>query len=239
VTHAAPSPRAAVTPEPPVDCGEVRCLALTFDDGPGAATGRLLDTLARHGARATFFTVGVNAAARPDLVDRMRADGHLVGNHTWSHRDLTAMPQDKVTAQLSRCQNAVTGATGAAPAVMRAPYGAADGKVSAAARGLGLAIVGWDVDPRDETKRDPAAIARAVIDQVGRLAKGGTTGGARRGAIVLLHDTNAATVAAMPRVLSELGERGYKFVTVPELYGSARLAPGRTYDPVDATRYSQ
>ncbi len=231
-----PSPPAAGTHGPPVDCGKADCLALTFDDGPGAATGRLLDTLAKHGAHATFFTVGENVAARPDLVDRMRAEGHLVGNHTWSHRDLTALPQDKVTAQLSRCQRAVAGATGATPAMMRAPYGAADGKVSAAARGLGLAIVGWDVDPHDETKRDPAAIARAVIEQVGRLAKGGTPGDARRGAIVLLHDTNAATVAAMPRVLSELGERGYTFVTVPELYGSVRLSPGRTYDSTDATR---
>ncbi|HEY9482211.1 MAG TPA: polysaccharide deacetylase family protein, partial [Micromonosporaceae bacterium] len=221
------TPEAAMTDSAFTDCAKAKCLALTFDDGPGPGTPSLLDALIGHGAHATFFTVGAKVATQPDLVRRMREAGNLIGNHTWSHRDLTALPPDRATAQIFRCQNAVLAATGTAPAVMRAPYGAVDERVIGIARDLGLALVRWDVDPRDETTRDPATIAKRVIER------------AHRGAIVLLHGTNQATVQAMPRVLTELGEQGYTFVTVPELYGWQPLSPGSTYGPAGATRYGE
>jgi peptidoglycan/xylan/chitin deacetylase (PgdA/CDA1 family) len=224
-----PSPKPeTVAPGIGADCAKVKCLALTFDDGPGPYTSDLLDTLVRHHARATFFALGVSAAAQPYLLKRMHAEGDLIGNHTWSHRDLTTLPPSKTADEITRCENAISQATGTAPMMMRAPYGAIDGQVEAVARRLGLTIVRWDVQPDDLATDDPAAIAKRVI------------GEARRGAIIMLHDTHGPTVQAMPGVLDALGKEGYAFVTVPELYGSRQVPTGEPHGsgPEESARVS-
>ncbi|MBB4939086.1 peptidoglycan/xylan/chitin deacetylase (PgdA/CDA1 family) [Streptosporangium album] len=201
-----------------VDCAKAKCLALTYDDGPGPDTGRLLDILAQKGARATFFTVGTNAMAHPELLRRMRQEGHLVANHTWSHRDLTALPINKIADQLKRGQCTVTQAIWQVPTLMRPPYGASDAKVAAVARGLGLSVVRWNVDAEDLRTSDPGTIADRIVSS------------ARPGAIVLMHDVHGATVDATPEILRRLQAKGYTLVTVPELYGSRGMQPGKTYD---------
>lgn len=204
-----------------VDCARARCVALTYDDGPGLGTRRLLDVLAGHRARATFFTSGGNASARPELLRRMMREGHLVANHTWSHRDLTSLPDAKVADQLSSTQYAITRMIGRTPGLMRPPYGAADGRIASIAGGMGLAVVRWSVDPEDGPAVDPKAVADRAVAQ------------ARRGSIILLHDVHASAVGATPEILRRLRERGYTFVTVPELYGAGGMRPGGIYDSGD------
>ncbi|MEU4830733.1 polysaccharide deacetylase family protein [Streptosporangium sp. NPDC023615] len=217
---------AASTDKPParssraggVDCARARCVALTYNDGPGPDTGRLLDVLGRHGARATFFSLGSGASARPDLLRRMRDEGHLVANHTWSHRDLTTLTTLMVTSQLNRAQHAIAQAIGQAPTLMRPPYDGLDGRVAGAAAGLGMAVVRWNVDADDRGEPDPRVIADRVVTRTGP------------GSIVLMHDVHGATVDAAPEIVRRLAEAGYTFVTVPELYGPRAMRPGWIYD---------
>ncbi|GAA2997151.1 polysaccharide deacetylase family protein [Streptosporangium longisporum] len=217
---------AASTDKPParsskaggVDCTRARCVALTYNDGPGPGTGRLLDVLGRYGARATFFSLGSSASARPDLLRRMRDEGHLVANHTWSHRDLSRLTTLMVTSQLSRAQHAIAQAIGQAPTLMRPPYGGTDQRVATVAGELGMAVVRWNADAEDRNDPDPGAIAGRVVARTGP------------GSIVLMHDFHDPTVDAAPEILRRLTEAGYTFVTVPELYGGRTMRPGWIYD---------
>ncbi|MBG0827455.1 polysaccharide deacetylase family protein [Planomonospora sp. ID67723] len=217
-TTVAGGPEARSTKAGTVDCAKAKCVALTYDDGPGPDTGRLLDVLNEHGARATFFTLGANAYARPELLRRMSEEGHLVANHTWSHRSLSSLSTSKIAHQLTRGQQAITHATGQTPALMRPPYGAVDREVTEVAGRLGLSVVRWSVDTEDLRAPDAGAVARRAVS------------GAGQGAIILMHDVHRPTVEATPEILRTLSERGYTFVTVPELYGSAGMRPGTIYD---------
>ncbi|GAA3110462.1 polysaccharide deacetylase family protein [Streptosporangium carneum] len=217
-----PKPPAASSQTGSVDCAKAKCVALTYDDGPGPDTGRLLDILGRSHARATFFSLGTSASARPELLKRMMREGHLVGNHTWSHRDLTALPDIKVTDQINRAQYALTHTVGQVPGLIRPPYGAADDRIASIAGELGLAVVRWSTDTGDIRGTDPKAIADKAV------------AGARPGAIILMHDVHAPTVDATPEILRRLREKGYTFVTVPELYGSRGMTSGRTYTSGDS-----
>ncbi|MBZ3900252.1 MULTISPECIES: polysaccharide deacetylase family protein [Streptomyces] len=185
------------------DCAKVKCVALTFDDGPAVPeTGTLLTYLARYKARATFFTVGQNVAAHPDLVRAAARAGNEIGNHSWNHPDLTGLTAEQVAHQLNRTSAAIKAATGTAPTLFRPPYGAVNARVKAATT---LSPVLWDVDTEDWKYRDAAKVARTVID---------TT---RRNDVVLMHDIHPTSVAAVPEILRTLTARGYHFVTVSHL----------------------
>ncbi|MFD9435769.1 polysaccharide deacetylase family protein [Streptomyces sp. NPDC060002] len=185
------------------DCKKVTCLALTFDDGPAAPeTATLLSYLAQYKARATFFTVGQNVAAHPDLVRAEARAGHEVGNHSWNHPDLTKLTPEQVASQLNRTSAAVKAATGKAPTLFRPPYGAVNAQVKAATT---LSPVLWDVDTEDWKYRDAAKVAQTVIDK------------AKRNDVVLMHDIHPTSVAAVPQILRTLTARGYRFVTVSHL----------------------
>jgi peptidoglycan-N-acetylglucosamine deacetylase len=185
--------------------GRGRYVALTFDDGPGPYTARVLRLLSRARARATFFVVGERAAARPDLV---RAEARLgeVGNHTWSHPRLDGLPRRTLVRELLMTQAAVVRATGVRPRLFRPPYEVGTPAASAAARALGLVDTRWSRDDGDSLPGATAAsVARAVED------------GLRPGAIVLLHETHPWTLSALPRILRAVRRRGLEPVTVPEL----------------------
>ncbi|SDJ63377.1 Peptidoglycan/xylan/chitin deacetylase, PgdA/CDA1 family [Nonomuraea maritima] len=198
-------------------CARLKCVALTFDDGPGRYTGQLLDLLARRGVRATFFVVGERVAADRDghTVRRIAAEGHELGNHTWDHSSLTALPRHEVTRQLVHTDDLVRQLTGVRMRVMRPPYGATDARVAAESRREGLAQILWNVDTYDWRDRKPVKVAKRAAH-------------ARPGSIILMHDIHPSTVKAVPTVLDRLAARGFTFVTVSELY-SHPPAPGRTY----------
>jgi peptidoglycan/xylan/chitin deacetylase (PgdA/CDA1 family) len=185
------------------DCKKVKCIALTFDDGPATPeTATLLNSLAQHKARATFFVVGQNVAAHPELVRAEAKAGHEIGNHSWNHPDLTRLTHEQIASQLNRTSAAIKAATGKAPTVFRPPYGAINQTVRNATR---LSPVLWDVDTEDWKYRDSAKVAQTVIDK------------AKRNEVVLMHDIHPTSVAAVPQILRTLTARGYHFVTVSHL----------------------
>ncbi|MGW0807327.1 polysaccharide deacetylase family protein [Nonomuraea sp. NPDC002799] len=187
-----------------VDCRRLKCVALTFDDGPGPHTDTLLRHLAARRARATFFVVGQNVTAHPGVLRRTVAAGHEIGNHTWSHPDLTRLSGAGVRSQLARTDRAVKAATGIVPSLIRPPYGALNTFVRAR---TSRPMVMWSVDTLDWRFHDSAKVARKVAKTV------------RPGSIILFHDIHPTTVRAIPRVLKTLSARGYTFVTVSRLFG--------------------
>ena len=194
--------------------------ALTFDDGPDPeTTPALLDLLARHGAKATFFLIGRRVARHPGLVARIAAEGHAIGNHSWDHPALPGLSHAQVMDQLRRTTAAITAAAGAPPRLMRPPYGDQSPGSRLAARRLGLQVVAWSVVGADWSDDDGATVAARVLD------------GLHPGAIVLLHDTLASwsaerfrdrepTLAAVEAVLAARPD--WRFVTVPELLAQGR-----------------
>lgn len=211
----APTRPAAPAPVPPsgADCTVVRCIALTFDDGPARSTGRLLDILAAEGVPATFYVIGRSAALNPALIARMGEEGHQVGGHSWSHPNLTLLGPAEVADELARTDAAIR-AAGVVPSTVRAPYGALNESVLAALGEHGEGSVTWSVDTRDWEHRSPEQTLAHV-----RSA-------ARPGGIVLMHDLHATTVDAVPAVIEWLRGEGYVFVTVDEITGG--VAPGTT-----------
>ena len=207
----------------PLYCGgrHGRYVALTFDDGPGPYTPRLLRILARAGARATFFVVGSRVAAWPGFV-RTEIRRGAVGNHTWSHPRLASLGRRAVVRELLRTQAAVVRAAGGVrPLLFRPPYGVGTPAEATAVHALGLVDVRWSVDSRDAFAGATAAsIVRTVAAEL------------HPGAIVLLHDNHTATLAALPRILRTIHRRGLMPVTIPELVAldppsHAQLVPVR------------
>ena len=215
---ASPTARStAPRPLPRTDCTRAKCVALTFDDGPGPYTGRLLDLLADRRARATFFVVGDNAAAHPDLLRRAADEGHEIGNHTQDHRDLSRLPAMQVTSDIQLTEEVVRNATGRSPRLLRPPYGATNATVGAVAKSLGLAQVMWSVDPSDWRDRD----ARLVADRV--------VSASRPGSIVVLHDDHRTTVDAVPQIIKRLQAKGYTLATASDVLAARHPQPGGAY----------
>lgn len=218
-----PSPNApaAGTPidfpgENAVDCSKKKCIALTFDDGPAAGTIRLLDILKKSDTRATFFLVGSQVAGREQTVQRMVAEGHIVGNHTWQHLQLPEKSRKEVGAQIDRTADAIVAAGAPHPTLLRPPYGALSNEVREEITGRGYATVLWDADTLDwDTRNTKKTVKNALAD-------------ARPGGIILMHDIHPETVKAVPQIIKELREDGYTLVTVPELF-SGEMTVGSVY----------
>jgi peptidoglycan/xylan/chitin deacetylase (PgdA/CDA1 family) len=182
-------------------------VALTFDDGPHATnTPKLLDLLKSKGVKATFFVVGQNVQEYPDIARRIVAEGHEIANHSWSHVAYTRISEASARSQTQRTQEAIKKATGVDAANFRPPYGAITaGQKKWLYEDYQLRTIIWSVDPFDWKRPGSSVVAQRLIS------------GAHPGAILLVHDIHAPTIAAMPRTLDGLLERGYRFVTVSEL----------------------
>ena len=180
---------------------------MTFDDGPSAAnTPRLLDILKQRKIHATFFFVGQCVQDNPEIVKRIVAEGHEIGNHSWSHPDLAKMSDASVQNEIQKTQDAIIAACGQAPKLMRPPYGAFTARQRAWAHGTwGFDIILWDVDPLDWKFRNADHVHAEILKQT------------VAGSIVLSHDIHKTTVDAMPETLDALAAKGFKFVTVSEL----------------------
>ena len=198
-----------------VDCSVEKCIAITFDDGPGPHTEKLLDVLKARDAKATFFMLGSLVGGRPDTVKRMVDEGHEVANHTWNHPDLRTIGADGVTSQLSRTQDAIEAASGVEPQLMRPPYGATNGTAVDAIAAQGLSIIMWDVDTEDWKNRSASETTSRALAS------------AHEGAIILFHDIHPSTVDAAPGIIDALHSQGYTLVTVSNLLGDPE--PGVKY----------
>ncbi|WP_053174752.1 polysaccharide deacetylase family protein [Nonomuraea sp. SBT364] len=199
------------------DCAKVKCLALTFDDGPGKTTPALLDLLKKERVKATFFLVGKAVEERPAIARRAAREGHAIGNHTYSHPSLPTLFDDDILDELAAAQEAIEKAVGRAPAMFRPPYGHTDDRVRYLAAQEDLAEVLWTGTTLDWDLRDAKKIKAAVL----RLAE--------RDGVILMHDTVPATVKAMPGIVKELKKRGYHLVTVPTLLRGKKLEAGVSY----------
>jgi peptidoglycan-N-acetylglucosamine deacetylase len=184
-------------------------LAMTFDDGPSAEyTPRLLDMLKARHIKATFFLIGKNVQAHPELVRRIIAEGHEVGNHTWDHPQLSKLSDAQATDEIEKTQNAIRAACGVTPTLLRPPYGALNKPEHIwIPQELKLNVIYWTVDTEDWKRPGAATITNRVLT------------GARPGAIILQHDIHAQTIDAMPAALDGLIAKGYHLVTVSQLIG--------------------
>jgi peptidoglycan/xylan/chitin deacetylase (PgdA/CDA1 family) len=215
-------PRPVAPPEPRIAVSSVQIdgpyIALTFDDGPNEKlTPRLLDLLAQHHIHVTFFVIGENVAQHPEIVKRAAGEGHEIGNHSWSHPNLAKMSDDGVRSQIKRTEDAITGAIGARPTLLRPPYGSLTAHQKHFIHDeLGYEIVLWDVDPNDWKRPGPTVVTNRILKET------------RPGSIVLSHDIHPGTIEAMPATLNELEAKGFKFVTVSELLRLARTQPPKT-----------
>ncbi|MDQ0095604.1 polysaccharide deacetylase family protein [Paeniglutamicibacter psychrophenolicus] len=192
------------------DCAEVKCVALTFDDGPGPYTESLLDVLDKHNAKASFFLIGKDVAKYPDIVREELASGHEIGNHTWSHQDLAKLSPAAAERELSKADEAIKKATGTAPTLMRPPYGTITESLTKAQP---VPVVMWSDDTLDWKTRNAKKTVKAAED-------------IKPGSIVLMHDIHKSTIAAVPKILEDLGAQGYHFVTVSQLIGEPKPGVG-------------
>ena len=190
--------------------GAGKRVALTFDDGGAGPWASMLTTLKKYGAHATFFPLGPFVAASPSLARRTLAEGHAIGSHGWTHTDMRRQGYGAVVSELTRSEAPWWNAARATPVVyFRPPYGAYNGTTVSAAGSAGFTrVVLWDVDPTDWAEPGSAVIAQRVLSHI------------HSGAIVCMH-LRGQTAAALPAILSGLKARGYKAVSLPELFRAA------------------
>ena len=177
-------------------------MALTFDDGPGSFTGRLLDCLEKNNARATFFMVGTEIASFPEEARRMAELGCELGNHTYDHTDLTTVTSDQIVSKLGQVDSLLTELTGQASTVVRPPYGAVNDTVRAS---VNTPIILWSIDTLDWKTLDAQKTVDTVMENV------------QDGSIILMHDIFSTSVDAAEILIPRLIQEGYELVTVHEL----------------------
>jgi peptidoglycan-N-acetylglucosamine deacetylase len=191
-----------------------RKLALTYDDGPNDPhTLRLLEVLARHEVRATFFLIGRYVRQRPDIAREILGAGHAIGNHTFSHPLLIFQNENEIRRQLVECQAALQDAIGEAAILFRPPFGGRRPAVLRIARELGLEPVMWNVTGYDWNAPPGEVIERKVVRRVGG------------GDVILLHDgghkemgvDRSETVRATERLIGRYKQQGFEFETIPQM----------------------
>ena len=186
-----------------VDCAN--CVAITYDDGPGAETNRLLDKLKAKNAHASFMVIAPSAEQHPELLKRMKAEGHTIGNHTKSHRQLNTLSYEQVSQEIDAGNAAISKATGQGTRWVRPPYGATNATVDQVTRDKGVSQALWDVDTVDWKDRNSDHVCSSAVQ------------GARAGSIVLMHDIHPTTVDAADCVIDGLRAKGLEPVSLDRL----------------------
>lgn len=190
--------------EPACDAAqESKKIALTFDDGPHPCyTDQLLDGLKERGVTATFFVTGEHAKLHPDVIKRMQEEGHLIGNHTYSHIQLTGKNREKFKEELVKTNEVITEITGEEVLYVRPPYGCWDKSLE---EELNMFPVLWTIDPLDWCSSNVDCITDRVVSKAGENQ------------IILLHDYYDTSVTAALKIVDQLLDEGYEFVTVEEI----------------------
>lgn len=183
--------------------GQIKKIALTFDDGPHPCyTEQLLDGLKERGVKATFFVTGEHAELHPEVIERMENEGHLIGNHTYSHMQLRSGNREEFRKELIKTNEVISGITGEDVLYVRPPYGSWDKSFE---EELNMFPVLWTIDPLDWCSKSVSGITSKVVSK------------AEENDIILMHDYYETSVTAALEVVDELLEEGYMFVTVDEI----------------------
>ena len=203
----------------PVEAAESspKYVALTFDDGPsGRFTGRLLDGLKERDAHATFLLCGYRVKQYPNETKRIVAEGHEIGNHGYSHRNMQQLSRREIAQELIDTQALLPDVN---ICFVRPPGGCCSDGVRQVAEARNLAILNWSVDPRDWALADAASVERAVLKNVSD------------GDVILLHDMSDSSVTAALHIIDQLSAQGYRFVTASQLAALRGCVPkaGKTY----------
>ena len=199
-----------------------KIVALTFDDGPGPYTARLLDELKKRGVRVTFFVLGIQVDKYPNLIKRMEAEGHVVGNHSNGHKNLTKLTAAGIKAEMDKNATKLERLLGHKPEVMRCPGGNYNKNVLAYAKQAGIPVAHWTVDTRDWESRNVNTILSVSFGK----------SGIKNGSVVLMHDIYSTSVDAAIQMVDRLLKEGYTFVTVPELIytqNNKKIEAGKLY----------
>mgnify|MGYP003304535545 CR=1 FL=1 len=192
--------------------------ALTFDDGPsGHYTRRLLEGLAERDVKATFFLCGYRLEEMPSLGKEIAAQGHEIGLHGYSHKNMRSLSRRAIAMELADTRNLLP--EGSRPVWLRPPGGCCSDAVRQVAQVTGLSILSWSLDPKDWAVKDSAAITRHILKNI------------RDGDVILLHDMSDSSVDAALAVIDALKPQGWEFVTVSRLAQLRKVYPeeGRTY----------
>ena len=183
--------------------GEVKKIALTFDDGPHPQyTQQLLDGLKERGVHATFFVTGEHAELHPDIILRMYEEGHLIGNHTYSHIQLRKDNRETFKNELIKTNEIIEEITGKEVEYVRPPYGSWDKSFE---KELNMLPVLWNVDPLDWCSGNVSCIVDKIVSKT------------KENDIILMHDYYDTSVTAALQAIDRLVEKGYTFVTVEEI----------------------
>lgn len=196
------------------NCHAHPCVALTFDDGPDASTTPLvLNVLEHNQAVATFFVIGSKVAGHEAVLARMQNDGYEIGNHSWSHANLTKLSAEQIKSELDRTNQALLDAHVNPSHIFRPPYGF----VNKTVLNSGWPAILWNTDPRDWSTDNPQADINDVVAHV------------RPGAIIIMHDTKHSTAMALPEIIKRLKQQDYRFVTISQLLQLSPDAAGSFY----------
>lgn len=209
-------------------------IALTFDDGPNPiSTSQILAILQRYEIKATFFDTGYLVKDFPNIVRQEFLQGHSIGDHSWSHPQLTNLSAAGILSQLVSTSNAIQSVTGVRPTIFRPPYGSFNRTVVAQAFQQNLTTIVWNNDARDWASPGVNTIVSRVLNE------------AHNGGIILLHDGGGyryQTVEALPIIITALKQRGYTFVTIPQLLqdmpSSGKPSPSPSPPATDASSFS-
>ncbi len=184
-----------------------KVVAMTFDDGPHPSlTPKLLDILKARNIKCTFFVIGKQAQEYPQIIRRIIAEGHEIGNHTWTHASLSSLSDAQIRKELQQSEDALVAAANVRPHLVRPPYGAINARVKQLMFSeFGYSTIMWSVDPQDWRRPGVSVVTSRLVN------------GARPGSIMLAHDIHPPTIQAMPSMFDQLLAKGFQFVTVSQL----------------------
>lgn len=182
---------------------EKKKIALTFDDGPDSEyTPMLLDGLAERKVKATFFVIGKQAEAQPEIMKRLVKDGHLIGNHTYNHVDIRHMTESAAKEEILKANEVITKYTGEEPCFLRPPFGNGSSRLE---KDIEMIQVLWTIDTMDWACKNESKICNTVYREI------------KENSIILMHDEYPTTVRAALSIIDRLQKEGYEFVTVDRI----------------------
>ncbi len=190
---------------------ESKRVAITFDDGPDKHfTPQILDILKEYDTKATFFVLGSNAKKHQNVLKRIDEEGHVVANHSWSHKNFTKISRNTIIKELHRTDELIQEVIGKSYSLFRLPYGAFNQRALKTVAEQGFHNIYWSIDPRDWSGNSP----KKILDNI--------RANIEPGAIILLHSFGSAksipnTIKALPQIIEFLQEQGYEMVTIPDL----------------------